>query len=318
MSANKLNEDRFKDLYHFLLRQSISLAPYPGRFDTGVTRLHVSRLDVSSNLVSFVIKPAVLFFLDGFCQSDLGLYNLTVRPGNYVVLGSQMPTLANVTVPPKRTFLLLMLILDLPLLRGLVSSTPPAPCHHENAYPSGMAVGAVDERMIQILIELAGLAASPADEQLRSPEILMRLYEHILAAPQGAVLRRASYSLHADIARSINWLDEMFNEDIEVGDLARVADMPLTSFYRHFKSVTSLSPIQYLKTVRLIEARRLLLFYHITANEAAVKVGYQSTTQFSREYKRFFLNPPHRDVVHTLRYNTPIYQPFSLNHRYDG
>ncbi|MDR1109800.1 MAG: AraC family transcriptional regulator [Deltaproteobacteria bacterium] len=271
-------------------------------------------MDASSDRVSFVIKPSLLFFLDGFCESDLGLAKVTGHPGVFIVLGTQMPTLAKVTVLPGRSFLLLMLMLDVRLLEGISALQPRSETQATLNYPF-LAKGRMDGHLIDILLSLVEQAACP-DTDL-SPPSLLDLYQYILGTPQGSVLKRLSGLGLKDIHRSIMWLNDRFNHDFSVPDLANIADMPLTSFHRNFKLITGLSPLQYIKTIRLIEARRLMLFYGMNAVNSSKEVGYSSTTQFNREYKRYFIRPPHRDMAYTLRYNAPVYQPLSLTHRYN-
>ncbi len=125
-------------------------------------------------------------------------------------------------------------------------------------------------------------------------EILFRL----LTGEQGARLRKiaSAGSRSNQVARAIDWLKGNFSQQLRVEDLAEMANMSSSSFHSHFRSMTSLSPLQYQKHLRLQEARRLMLAEQLDATSAAFKVGYESSSQFSREYSRLFGAPPLRDI----------------------
>jgi transcriptional regulator GlxA family with amidase domain len=120
----------------------------------------------------------------------------------------------------------------------------------------------------------------------------------MLIGPQGTFLRRF-YTLGAQstqIAQAVTWLKDNFRLPLQVEELAHRVNMATSTFHRHFKEVTSLSPLQFHKRLRLFEAHRLMLSGHTDAATAGLSVGYESPTQFSREYKRMFGEPPHRNM----------------------
>ncbi len=129
-------------------------------------------------------------------------------------------------------------------------------------------------------------------------EILIRL----LRTPMGSRIARmgqADSSLQR-VAKAVSWLRDHFDQPIDVEALAALVNMSVSSFHRQFKAVTSMSPLQYQKALRLQEARRLMLTAMLDAGDASRRVGYVSASQFSREYGRFFGSPPTRDI-HRLR-----------------
>ena len=129
--------------------------------------------------------------------------------------------------------------------------------------------------------------------------MLREITYRVLTGPQGARLRQiaAAGAPAQRIARAIRWLRDHFADPLRVESLARQARMSLSGFHQHFKAVTGLSPLQYQKRLRLQEARRLMLGEGLDAAEAAFRVGYESPSQFSREYRRMFGAPPRRDVA---------------------
>ena len=143
------------------------------------------------------------------------------------------------------------------------------------------------------------LLDAPHDIGALSPLFLREITYRVLTGPQGARLRQiaAAGAPAQRIARAVRWLKDHFADPLRVESLAREARMSLSGFHQHFKAVTGLSPLQYQKWMRLHEARRLMLGEGSDAAEAAFRVGYESASQFSREYRRLFGAPPRRDVV---------------------
>ncbi|MDR1546179.1 MAG: AraC family transcriptional regulator, partial [Deltaproteobacteria bacterium] len=128
----------------------------------------------------------------------------------------------------------------------------------------------------------------------------------LLIGEQGLILRRVAESggNGRNVAATIGWLKENFRRSVQVEDLAKMAGMSVSSFHKHFRALTAMSPLQFLKKLRLIEARRLMLAERRDAADAAFEVGYESPSQFSREYARLFGAPPSRDVKNLLRSST--------------
>src|SRR5207302_10501035 len=146
---------------------------------------------------------------------------------------------------------------------------------------------------------LVALLDDPQDIEPLSPLVLREITYRVLTGPHGSWLRQVAV---ADapaqrIARAIRWLKEHFAEPLRVETLARQVRMSPSAFHMHFKAVTALSPLQYQKRLRLQEARRLMLGGGLDAAEAAFRVGYESPSQFGREYRRTFGAPPRQDVA---------------------
>jgi AraC-like DNA-binding protein len=146
---------------------------------------------------------------------------------------------------------------------------------------------------------LVALLDAPRDIETLAPLVLREVTYRVLTGPQGARLRQVAAvgAPGQRIARAVRWLKDHFADPLRVESLARQARMSLSGFHQHFKEVTGLSPVQYQKWLRLHEARRLMLGEGLDAAEAAFRVGYESPSQFSREYRRMFGAPPRRDVV---------------------
>ncbi len=163
----------------------------------------------------------------------------------------------------------------------------------------GLFVGTLDAHQADAIVRLAELLATPDAMRMLYPSIEREIFYWILTSLDGAEIRRLatpdSHTQH--IAEAINVMRAEFTQSVSIERLASIAHMSPSSFHHHFKVVTSMSPLQYQKQLRLLEARRLMLASGADATRAAYKVGYESASQFSREYARMFGAPPRRDVT---------------------
>jgi transcriptional regulator GlxA family with amidase domain len=166
------------------------------------------------------------------------------------------------------------------------------------AAPSSFGVGAVTPDLLDAWLRLLRLLDAPADVPVLAPLFEREILYRLLQGPQGAVLRQIALadSRLSQIRRAIAWIRDNFDRPMRVEALAEISGMSAASFHRHFKSATAMSPLQYQKTLRLQQARRLLIANQ-DASQAGFAVGYESASQFSREYARLFGSPPMRDAV---------------------
>ena len=167
----------------------------------------------------------------------------------------------------------------------------------------GMALGEVTLPILDAFRRLTELLAEPKDIPILAPVIKREIFYRILVGDQGMRLRQiaSAGSTSHQIARAIDWLKENFTAALSVKDLASYVHMSASTFHHHFRKMTAMSPLQYQKWLRLTEARRMMLAESVDAGTAAFKVGYESPSQFSREYSRLFGNSPLRDVTNLRR-----------------
>ncbi len=198
---------------------------------------------------------------------------------------------------PERPYLSLVAPLDLALLRSLDHDLGDDPGSAASA--GAFAVHAVDDATVAVLRRFVALLDDPTDARVLGPAVRRELHYRLLRAPSGAMLRsllqRGSHASH--IAQAIAALRRDFRQRLEVDALARSVGMSPSSFYRHFKDVTATTPLQYHKRLRLTEARRLLRGGEHSVATAAFEVGYESPSQFSREYARTFGAPPRTELA---------------------
>jgi AraC-like DNA-binding protein len=169
--------------------------------------------------------------------------------------------------------------------------TPPA--------SSGLFLNDATPDLIETAIRLMRLLDSPRDIAMLSPLIERELLYRLLIGPQGGQLRQIAHgeSRLRQVNAAIGWIRRNFDRPLRIEDMAEQARMSASSFHQHFKDVTAMSPLQYQKQLRLQEARRLILGQALDAATAAHTVGYESPSQFSREYARLFGAPPLRDIA---------------------
>jgi AraC-like DNA-binding protein len=246
---------------------------------------------------SFVYRPSLAMIMQGRKNIDLAGQGYFYDEANFMLTAVDLPTITEVTeASPERPYVSILLELDLELAKELTTrvdmegrTAPPA---------SGLAIGAVDLPMIDAMARLVALARTPDDARFLAAPIKHELLYRVLIHPVGRQLREIikAYSKSHRVARAITWLRENYKERLQVGELASLCAMGVSTLHLHFRTMTGTSPLQYQKHLRLHEARRLLVNGEADVGMAAISVGYESATQFNREYKRLFGAPPRRET----------------------
>ena len=219
---------------------------------------------------------------------------MSFGPGECLLVSHDLPVCSRVTTAP---YLALVLEVDVATIRKLYDEVA------ESALDSERARAAVTHRadpgLLDALRRYLALADSPADAKVLGPLISKEIHYRLLVAPFGGMLRRLIRhdSNASAIARAIGHIRGDIRSPIAIPDLARRVGMSASSFHKHFKTITSTTPLQYQKELRLLEARRLLKTGGASVTTVAYEVGYESTSQFSREYARKFGVPPSQDMA---------------------
>ena len=259
------------------------------------------RSDGPSGLLCGVYEPCVAVIAQGRKQVAVGDEQLHYGRGQYLLAALDVPATSTILdASPAQPYLSLALRLDLREVAGLMLDGTLAPAVQEpQPGPRSMATGVLDTPLLDAFCRLLELADEPATLPVLGLLVRREIHCRLLAGVQGWRLRQM---VQADgqgrrIARAVAQLRERFHEPLRVEALAREAQMSVSTFHQHFKALTAMSPLQYQKQLRLSEARRQMLVDNLDAATAAYRVGYESASQFSREYSRLFGAPPLRDIA---------------------
>jgi AraC-like DNA-binding protein len=251
-------------------------------------------------------KPSACFVVQGGKEVAIGGEVLRYGVHDVLVSTVELPITGEIIVAsPRQPYLCLALELEPALVVELASAVEDAERATRARAPRSlgraMTVGEADPGMATAFHRLVQCLASPLDTQILAPSLTREITYRLLRGPYGPIVRELGIvdSQTHRIARVIQRLKLDFAKPLRTAALAKLAGMSVSSFHDHFRKVTTLSPLQYQKQLRLYEARRLLL-HHAAAADVAFQVGYESPSQFSREYARFFGRPPLSDARHLL------------------
>jgi AraC-like DNA-binding protein len=252
------------------------------------------RQDAPSAFEASLYEPVLCLILQGRKQVSIGGQTLSFGSGQCLLVSHDLPVSSRVTSAP---YLALVLQVDAGTIRKLRDEVA------EQVQGSERARAAVTHRadsgLLDALRRYLALADSPSDAKVLGPLVSQEIHYRLLVAPFGGMLRRLIFrdSNASAIARAIGHIRGDIRSSIAIPDLARRVGMSASSFHQHFKTITSTTPLQYQKDLRLLEARRLLQTAGATVTTVAFDVGYESASQFSREYARKFGVPPSHDTA---------------------
>ena len=269
--------------------------PNDGIHDTLVPALMLFRSSKPSEHAAAVYEPSLVIIAQGSKEVLLAKETYRYDPAQSLLVSVDLPVAARVVeASPERPCLGTRISLDPAVVGELLADGLTSPPLGSPA--RGLAVTPVEPPLLNAVTRLVGLLDTPEDIPALAPLVLREITYRILIGPEGSRLRQlASAGAPAQkIAKSIRWLKGHFAESLQITWLAKEVRMSPSAYHLHFKGVTGMSPLQYQKHLRLQEARRLMLGEGLDAAEAAFHVGYESPSQFSREYRRLFGAPPRR------------------------
>ena len=287
-----------------LLREKLFRAlPESGSFQTRLKDLQIHRYDAGHPPKPVFYQPVVIIVVQGKKLVRIGGREIPYGEHTYFISGVDMPAASCVVeARPDKPYLSLSMNLDKSLLLQMATEVPPSPKYGREDLRGAM-VQAICPDMLDAFWRLIELAEKGSPEPVLEELLKREIHYRLLTSPFGNQLRRlnASGTQSNQIVRAITWLKENYKEPLRVETLAGGLNMAVSTFHKHFKDITTLSPLQYQKQLRLTEAQRLMLTDDYDATSAAFAVGYESPTQFSREYKRLFGQSPRRDVSRVQR-----------------
>lgn len=273
-----------------LLRQ---LAPTEGYTLSRLAGVRFMRADGPIARVPVLYEPSIVIVCQGRKRGYLDGAIYVYDPDHYLVLSVPLPFESDTLASPAEPMLAVAIAIDLKLAAELVLALDER--HRSRPRdPVGICSTPLDGRMGDALLRLLEALASDDDARILAPGIVRELLYRVLSGPQGGAVHAAlnQHSHFGRIGRALRRIHADYRQSVDVAMLAREAGMSVAAFHAHFKAVTRTTPIQYLKTTRLHKARLLMVQDGISAATAAHRVGYESPSQFSREFKRFFGRPP--------------------------
>lgn len=241
-------------------------------------------------------NPVVCLILQGRKETYIGERKLSFGEGESLIVSHDLPVMAQITEASQaKPYVAVALSIDLQIIRSLYDQIENGGTDHQQM--RAMDAARADAELVGAFRRLFELVDNPLEAKVMVPLVLREIHFRILLAKNGGMMRQLLMrDSHASrIGKAIDRIRQEFTAPLAVSDLANIAGMSASSFHEHFKAVTSSTPLQYQKDLRLLQARRLMLEGNHTVSSAAFEVGYESPTQFSREYARKFGVSPRND-----------------------
>lgn len=272
-------------------------APHDDRFDLIPDGVYVLKVSKTTDESTFTMaEPGFCIVAQGAKSVSLASNDFEYDESNMVVYAAEVPISMKITRASKETpYLCLVIPIDPHKLTDLIVKVFP------NGVPKSDDVRAIyvgngNRKILQSAVRMVELINSQEDVDLLVPLAIEEILIRLLRSPAGPAIAQIGVndSNIQKIARAISWLKANFAEPVKMEELAKIAGMSISAFHTHFKKVTSMSPLQFQKTLRLHEARHLILSKMMDVSSACYEVGYSSVSQFSREYSRFYGVSPSR------------------------
>ncbi|MCR4469821.1 MULTISPECIES: AraC family transcriptional regulator [unclassified Burkholderia] len=270
---------------------------HAGQPQPSLPRLNIHRFSEPTPLTLRVYKPMALIVLQGTKKSIIGGQVFDYGPGETMVVSAEITVMGQIVqASPEKPFLAVSLDLDPAVIMNVVRYLSET---REFQMQPGFAFSLPNAELIGAWQRLLAMYERMREIPVMALQLEHELISRLMLSPHAEMLRQiaGADSRLSHIRRAMAWIREHYMDQLTVEDMAAVAGMSESVFHRRFRAVTALSPLQYQKQIRLHEARRRMFAKEADAATIAFAVGYKSTSQFSREYKRLFGEPPHRDVA---------------------
>ena len=294
--------DQVRVLRTELARRIASFVGSKEKLITDIPGLLLSRRTAPTVPASATYEPSLAVVAQGRKRADLGGTTFIFDESRYLLTSLDLPVICNVIEASEEVpYLCFVLKLDMPVVRELLSRGEiPAPEAPSDS--PAMVTGATTAELLDACCRLVDLLNTPQDIPFLSGLIQREIIYRILRGSEGARLRAIATlgDQSHRTAKAIAWVRANYAKPLPVEDLAKIAGMGVSTLHHHFRALTAMSPLQYQKQLRLHAARERMLMDGLDAASAAFEVGYESASQFNREYSRFFGQPPMRDI-RTLR-----------------
>jgi AraC-like DNA-binding protein len=261
-------------------------------------RMTLIRASTATMPMPNVYRPQLCLVVQGHKEVTIDDRVFRYAPGRYGIVTHDLPAVGRVIeATPDKPYLCLYLDFDPVMLGNLALRVPPRPAA---ASPHvGKTVSDASAALLDAALRLLRLLDDPVALPVLGPLAEQEILYHLLAGPDGARMRHitAGQGRVAQVGRAIAWIGRHFQERFSIEQLAAEAGMSPSSLHEHFRAITATTPLQFQKQLRLQNARSLMLVQGVDVTTAAIRVGYESASQFSREYRRHFGEPPARDIA---------------------
>ena len=278
------------------IEQLLKLLPKNKTIESTIPNLFFYCADRPSKTVSYIQEPSICIVLQGEREIYLGKECQKFDSSNLMFCPVDIPLSMHIKhASSDHPVIVLSMKLNLVMIQEVLARVPP----RQQLNESHLGIKwQLDDTIMQAFERLVNLLDYPNDTDFLSSLIQQEIYYRLLSAQQGHKLRQLviNGSHTHRIAQATDWLKAHLDEPVVIADLASRCGMSVSGFHQHFKEITQLSPLQYQKKLRLMEARRLIVINDSQIAQVAMQVGYESPSQFSREYKRLFGNSPNSDL----------------------
>lgn len=269
---------------------------------TTYSPLSIYRHEAPTELISYLQEPSLCLIVQGKKRVLLGEESYYYDKDHYLITAVDLPLIAQIFEASRTSpYLGLTLKLEKKQIAQMLLDDHLAISRNQTS-DRGLVVSQIELPIVQAILRLIDLLDHPGDIPVLAPLIQREILYRLLVSEQGQRLKQISMvgSHSHQIARAIEWLKENFDKSFKVEELATYSGMSTSSLHYHFRALTAMSPLQFQKRLRLNEARQLMLMEQKDATTAAFEVGYESPSQFSREYSRLFGAPPSKDIKKLL------------------
>ena len=277
-------------------------APSIGTHSTLIPSLQLMHATELTEPLESMYKPSICVVAQGAKTATLSRDTYRYDPSTYLVTSVELPISGRITEASLETpYLSIKLSFDADVILDIVKERHDSFLAPDNTF-LGITVSQTSSNLLEAIVRLIKLLDTPEDIPVMAPLITREILYRVLHGDQGKFIHQfAIVGSHAHkIAQAIRLINTQYNESLAIEKLAKSVNMSTSAFHKHFKRVTAMSPLQYQKVVRLQEARRLMLTEQLQVSDAAFFVGYESPSQFSREYSRHYGRPPKIDIQKLL------------------
>ena len=274
-------------------------APTYGVFQTGIAPLYFIRSDTPTDVIHTVHKPGLCIVVQGRKQVQLWEECYVYDPLNYLVVSVTLPLAGQVTeASSEKPYFCIRLDIDPAEIAQLIADVSPVGVPSQQPH-RGLYLDKIDSSLLDAMLRLVRLLDVPSDIPALAPLALREIFYRLLKGQQGQRLHEIAItdSQTHRVTRAIEWLNNNYAQPLHIDKLASYVNLSNSTLHHRFKAVTAMSPLQYQKQLRLQHARRLMISEGLDVSTAGFKVGYESPSQFSREYSRMFGAPPSRDIA---------------------